>query len=97
MGTMRDGVLDVVAQLGKSLIVAIGLEDGIVAETFCPTLLTGEGTVDRALEQTHLGLRFALLYQGDDRTEACIAVVLAFELAEQLVHIGLTVVSVPSA
>jgi hypothetical protein len=51
---MTDLVLDLGTQLGKSLVVAIGTEDGIVAEALCPTPLTGNLALDNALEQVLL-------------------------------------------
>ena len=45
-GTMADAVLDVCAQFGKSLVVAVGAEDGVIAESFAAAALMSNLTVD---------------------------------------------------
>lgn len=47
-GAVADGVLDVVAQFGKGLVVAFGLENGVVAEAFASPALVYDGAVDNA-------------------------------------------------
>jgi hypothetical protein len=51
---MTDTVFDIHTQLGKSLIVAVGLEDRIVAEAFPSPTLSDNLTFDDSLELVDL-------------------------------------------
>ena len=55
---MADGVLDVVTQLGKGLVIAVGLKDGIVAEPLATTTLTDNLAIDDTLELMDLALLY---------------------------------------
>ena len=60
---VADAVLDVGTQLGKRLVVAVGLEDGVVAEALGTALLACYHAVDDALEALHvLSGRVLLFY-----------------------------------
>ena len=93
---MADLVLDSLSQLGKGLVVALRLEDGVIAEAPYPTPLMGDLSVDNAFEQMFLldagassGAYILLLQQGNDCAEPGLAVVLVSQLMEQLGHVGL--------
>ena len=49
-GSVTNLVLDVGAQFGKGLVVAVGTEDGVVAEALCPTPLAGDLAIDNAFK-----------------------------------------------
>jgi hypothetical protein len=51
---MTDMVLDIHTQFGKGLVVAIRLEDGIVAETLSSPTLSDNLTLDDSLELVDL-------------------------------------------
>lgn len=53
-GAMADLVFDFLAQLGKSLLVTFGPEDGIIAEAPHSTLLMGYLALYDAFEQVFL-------------------------------------------
>ena len=50
-GTVADAVLDVCAKFGKSLVVAVGAEDGVIAESFAAAALMSNLTVDDTFKQ----------------------------------------------
>ena len=62
---MTDLVLDVCAQLGKGLAIAVGLEDGIVAEALTASTLTD----NLAVHDTFEGRNLAINNEGYDSTE----------------------------
>ena len=47
---MRDFVFYLVAEFGEGGVIAVGLEDGVVAETARSPALLGDGAVDGAVE-----------------------------------------------
>ena len=47
---MTDAVLDVGTQFGKGLVIAIWLEDGVVAEALPSPTLSDDFTIDDTLE-----------------------------------------------
>ena len=55
---MADSVLDVVTQLGKGLVIAVGLEDGIVAEPLATTSFADNLAIDDTFELMDLTLLY---------------------------------------
>ena len=55
---MADLVLHLDTQFGKRLVVAVGLENGIVAETFATTTFADNLTRDDALELMYRSLLY---------------------------------------
>ena len=49
--TVTDGVFHIEAQFGEGLFIAVGLEDGVVAEAFGAALLLGDLSVATAFEK----------------------------------------------
>ena len=79
---MADVVLDFQSQLGKRLVVAVGLEDGVVAETFTTPAFTDDLPFDDSLEAVYLldasaatGTDIAFLNQRNYSTETCTTIV----------------------
>ena len=100
--TVTDTVLYIRPQFGKSLVVAVGTEDGVVTEAFCTTPFTGNLTVNNALKQVltldgcaATRAHVLLLYEGYDSAETGTAVSAAVQFAQQAGHVGLTVVGSP--
>ena len=82
---MADGVFYFVAQLGKGLVVAIGLEDGVVAEALGAPLLLGDLAVATAFEV----IGFAVEVQRNAGAEGRLAVGLPLHGSQHLVDVVL--------
>ena len=85
LATVADGVFHFVAQLGKGQFVAVGLEDGVVAEAIGTALLLGDVTVATAFEEIGLTVKV----QRDASTEGCLAVGLPLHGSQHLVDVVL--------
>ena len=85
---MADGILLFHRHLGESDVIALGTENGIVAESLATRTFGGDRTTADALKLLHL----AIHQQYDDCSELCRAVSDAFQLAQQFVVVGLAVV-----
>ncbi len=83
--TVADGVFHFVTQFGEGLVVAVGLEDGVVAEALGAALLLGDASVAAALEI----IGFTIQIQRDAGAEGRLAVGLALHGGEHLVDIFL--------
>ena len=83
--TVTDGVFHFEAQLGKGPVVAVGLEDGVVAEALGAALLLGDATVATTFEV----IGFAVKVQRDAGAESGLAVGFPFHGGEHLVDIVL--------
>ena len=83
--TVADGVFHFVAQLGKGLVVAIGLEDGVVAEALGAPLLLGDLAVATAFEI----IGFTIQIQRDAGAEGRLAVGLPLHGSQHLVDVVL--------
>ena len=55
---MADTVFDIHAQLSESLVIAIRLEDGIVAEALSSPTLFYDFTIDDAFEKDFLSINY---------------------------------------
>ena len=82
---VADGVFHFVAQFGEGLVVAVGLENGVVAEALSAALLLSDLSVTAAFEV----LGFAVKVQRDAGAESRLAVSLPFHRGQHLVHIVL--------
>ena len=87
---MADFVLQRVAHFSKSLRVAVGDKDGIIAEARRTTARLDDLAVDDAFEEMFL----AVQDEGKDRAETGTAVLYPFQVLEQLAHIGLRIVCI---
>ena len=64
---MTDGVFCFVTQLGKSLVITIRLEDGVVAKAFVAALLLGNLTIATALEIVLLTIEIQRYHCSESR------------------------------
>ena len=89
-GAVADAILNVGAEFGKGLVVALGDKYGVVAETLVATFLRGDATIDNAVEEEFA----AAVDIGNDGAEAGIAVRVALQFFEQELSVGFGVVAV---
>lgn len=90
LGPVADLVLFGIAHFRKGLGIAFGHEDGVVAEAGRSFPCLDNLTFDDAFEQMFLSVDD----QGEDGAELCLAVLYAFQVMKQLLHVGFGVVGI---
>ena len=72
-GAVADALLDGGGEFGEGLVVAVGDEDGVVAEAVCAVRGAGDAAGADAVED--FGRAAEGIMEGDGADEACAAVV----------------------